>query len=107
MHVSLLSDDFTRPSGRYGRIFINQDMEAPCVFKHERRYWFIGSGLSRCPLNAARAAVADSIWGEWKRLTASSGGSTDIGVHVTFYSQGTFVLPVQGKPRAFIFMANN
>lgn len=107
MHVSLLSDDFTKPAGRYERIFVEQDMEAPCVFKHQGRYWFIGSGLSGWAPNAARAAVADSIWGEWKRLPLPCEGSNTIGAHVTFYSQGTFALPVVGKPGAFIFMADN
>ena len=104
-HVSLLSDDYLRPSGRYARIFVDREMEAPSVFKHDGRYYFIGSSCTGWAPNAARSAVADSICGPWKEL-----GNPCIGieeqVNITFESQSTYVLPVAGKPGAFIFMAD-
>ena len=103
MHVSLLSDDYLRPSGKFKRIFIGRSTEAPAVFKHRGRYYFIGSGCTAYAPNAARSAVANSIWGSWKEL-----GNPCIGKNAdkTFLSQGTFVFPVANKPGAFIFMAD-
>lgn len=103
MHVSLLTDDYLRTAGKYARIFIGRSMEAPTVFKRGGRYYIIASGCTGWAPNAARSAVADSIFGPWKEL-----GNPCIGVEAdkTFRSQGTFVLPVMGKPATFIFMAD-
>jgi len=103
MHVSLLSDDYLVPAGKFKRIFIGRSMEAPAVFKHQDRYYFIGSGCTAYAPNAARSAVANSIWGPWKEL-----GNPCIGKNAdkTFLSQSTFVFPVAGKSGAFIFMAD-
>jgi len=103
MHVSLLSDDYLRPGGKFKRIFIGRSMEAPAVFKHQGRYYFIGSGCTAYAPNAARSAVATSIWGPWKEI-----GNPCVGKNAdkTFLSQSTFVFPVAGKSGAFIFMAD-
>jgi hypothetical protein len=51
------------------------------------------------------SAVADSMLGKWTSLGNPCRGDTTQ-VNTTFGSQGTFVLPVAGKPDAFIFMAD-
>jgi len=103
MHVSLLTDDYLKPSGKFERILVDREMEAPAVFKHQGRYYFIGSGCTGYSPNAARSAVAPSIWGPWKER-----GNPCVGANSekTFFSQSTYVLPVAGKPGAFIFMAD-
>ena len=103
MHVSLLTDDYLRPSGKYARILIGKYLEAPAVFEHEGKYWLIGSGCTGWTPNAAHLAVADSIWGPWAEL---GNPCTGPGSQLTFNSQGTFILPVAGKEDAFIFMAD-
>ncbi len=102
-YISLLSADYLRHSGRYAKAFAGRKMEAPVVFKRGGRYWFIGSGCTGWDPNAARSAVADSIWGPWKEL-----GNPCVGPNrrKTFGAQSTFVFPVAGKPDAFIFMAD-
>jgi len=103
MHVSLLTDDYLLPAGKFKKIFINRYTEAPAVFKHNRHYWFIGSGCSGWQPNPARSAVAPSLWGPWKEL-----GNPCIGPNAdkTFFAQCTYVFPVVGKNDAFIFMAD-
>jgi hypothetical protein len=103
MHVSLLTDDYLRPAGRYQRIFIGRSMEAPAVFKRDGKYYLIASGCTAWAPNAARLAVADNIFGPWSEL-----GNPCIGPDAdkTFHSQSTFILPVQGQKNAFIFMAD-
>ena len=103
MHVSLLTDDYLRPGGKFKRIFVGRYMEAPTVFKHRGKYYFIGSGCTAYAPNSARSAVAESIWGPWKEL-----GNPCVGANAdkTFFSQSTYVLPVAGIPGALIFMAD-
>jgi len=104
MHVSQLTDDYLQPSEKYKRIFIGRYMEAPAVFKHKGKYYFIGSGCTGWAPNAARSAYADSIWGPWTEL-----GNPCIGPNAekTFNAQSTYVLPVAGKDGRFIFMADS
>lgn len=103
MHVSLLTDDYLRPAGKYRRIFVSRSMEAPTVFKHAGKYYLIASGCSAWAPNAARSAVADNIFGPWTEL-----GNPCVGTDAdkTFHSQSTFVIPVQGRDDTFIFMAD-
>lgn len=103
MHVSLLTDDYLHPAGKYHRIFVGRSMEAPAVFKHAGKYYLIASGCSAWAPNAARSAVADNIFGPWTELGNPCAG-TD--ADKTFHSQSTFVMPVQGRDDAFIFMAD-
>lgn len=103
MHVAQLSDDYLSPSGRFERIFVGRYMEAPVIFKHDGRYWFIGSDCTGWAPNAARSAVADSVLGPWAELgNPCEGGDAE----TTFHSQGTYGLPIEGRPGAFIFMAD-
>jgi Glycosyl hydrolases family 43 len=103
MHVTLLSDDYLRPAGKYDRIFIGRSMEAPTVFKRDGKYYLIASGCTAWAPNAARLTVADNILGPWTELgNPCTGPDAD----KTFHSQSTFVLPVQGQTNSFIFMAD-
>ena len=103
MHVSLLTDDYLHTSGEYARVFVGRSMEAPAVFKHGGKYYFIGSGCTAWAPNAARSAVADNIFGPWTELgNPCEGPDAD----TTFHSQSTFVMPVQGRTNTFIFMAD-
>jgi hypothetical protein len=103
MHVSLLTDDYLRTAGKYARIFIGRSMEAPAVFKRDRKYYLIGSACTGWKPNAARMAVADSVFGPWKEL-----GNPCIGKDAdkTFLVQSTYVLPIPGRDDLFIFMAD-
>jgi beta-xylosidase len=65
LHISLLSDDSLTTSGKYVRIFENRWNEAPALCKRGGRYWMISSDCTGWAPNAARSAVADSIWGPW------------------------------------------
>lgn len=103
LHISLLADDFLAPAGRCIRVFEGRYMEAPALFKHNGRYYLMMSGCTGWAPNAARSAVADSIWGPWKEL-----GNPCIGENAdkTFFSQSTYILPVHGKKDAFIYIGD-
>jgi beta-xylosidase len=103
MYISLLTDDYLKPSGIFKREFIDRSREAPAVFKHNNKYYIISSGCTGWIPNPAEYAVADSILGEWEVKGNPCVGK---GKDSTFIAQSTFVLPVQGKENAFIFLAD-
>lgn len=101
MYISLLTDDYLKPSGRFTRNFIKESREAPAVFKHKGKYYMLSSGCTGWDPNVAEIAVADSIMGTWKTI-----GNPCIGPDAdkTFYAQSTYVQPVIGKKNAYIAM---
>lgn len=101
LHVSLLTDDYLKPAGKYARLFPDRFMEAPAVFKRHGKYYLIASGCTGWDPNAARSAVADNIFGPWTELGNPCRGEN---AETTFGSQSTFVLPVAGRPDTFIAM---
>ena len=102
-YISLLSDDYLKHNGKFVRVFVKRGMEAQAVFKHAGKYWFIASGCTGWNPNAARSAVADSIWGPWKELDNPCRGQN---AATTFGGQSAFVFPVAGKPNEFIFVGD-
>jgi hypothetical protein len=104
LHISLLTDDYLSCSGKYARFFVERYMEAPAICKTSKgEYFFIGSDCTGWSPNAARSARASGIWGPWTELGNPCTGEDS---SLTFHSQGTFILPVQGMKDAFIFMAD-
>ena len=102
-HISLLSPDYLQPSGMVNRIFDGLYREAPAMFKHNEKYYLISSGCTGWSPNPAMLASADSILGDWTELYNPCIGPNG---DSTFFAQSTFVLPLEGKPDEFIFMAD-
>jgi len=105
LHISELSDDYLSFTGRWIRAFPGAHNEAPAVFKRDGKYYMITSGCTGWAPNAARSAVAGAMLGEWRALGNPSRGTEEQN-ETTFESQSTFVIPVQGKPGAHIFMGD-
>jgi len=107
LHISKLSDDYLSHSGKWVRIFEYLWHEAPALCKRDGRYWMLSSNCTGWDPNTARSAVADSIWGPWTELGNPCVGPTPhqrLGPALTFGGQSTYILPVQGRPGAFIAM---
>ncbi len=102
LHIALLNDEYTDHSGTYYRYFPGRFMEAPAIFKKDGKYYMMMSGCTGWSANAARSAVADSIFGEWKELGNPCVGNN---AELTFQSQSTYVIPVQGGDK-FIYMGD-
>lgn len=107
LHISLLRDDYLKPSGQYQRAFVtkikNQGPESPAVFKHNNKYYMITSHCTGWDPNPAEYAKADHIMGPWEVIGNPCIGP---GAESTFNSQGTFVFNVLEQPECFIFMAD-
>lgn len=94
--VSLLTDDYTKPSGEYRRILLHQKREAPAVFKRNKKYYLLSSGCTGWDPNKASYAVADSMLGVW---TTREDPCTGKDADKTFYAQSTFVLQIVGEDK--------
>ena len=105
LHLSLLTDDFLKPAGKFIRVFPMAFNEAPAIFKRNGKYFLISSGCTGWAPNAARLASADKLAGPWTEHGNPCVGPADQ-IATTFRSQSTFVLPLPGKKDAFIFMAD-
>jgi len=106
MHVSELTSNYTSFTGKWKRIFEGRYMEAPTFFRRGELYYFIGSGCTAWKPNAARSAVASSIWGPWTELGNPCRGED---ADTTFHSQSTYVLPIGsdgGGEERFLFAAD-
>jgi beta-xylosidase len=99
LHISLLTDDYLAPAGRYVRVFENRWMEAPAICKREGKYYMLMSGCTGWAPNAARSAVAESIWGPWKELGNPCIGN---GNDSTFGGQSTYIVKFNDQPDAYI-----
>jgi len=101
LQISLLTEDYLAPAGQYVHVFRKRYMEAPAICKREGTYYFIGSDCTGWAPNAARSAVADSVWGPWTELGNPCVGE---GSEITFGGQSTYLLPVAGQDDAYIAM---
>lgn len=103
IQIAELSDDYLWHTGRYVRVDPGGQNEAPAIFLHDGTYWMICSGCTGWEPNEARMFSAPSILGPWTRHPNPCAGA-DAGQ--TFGGQGTYVLPLAGKPGSYIFMAD-
>ncbi len=103
LRVARLADDYLSTSGQATCHLIGQHREAPAVFRHHGRYYLLTSGCTGWDPNAALYAVAPTVFGPWE---AKANPCVGPGADRTFDAQGTYVLPVAGRPGAFIFMAD-
>lgn len=103
LNIAELTDDYLDYTGDFIRIAPGGHNEAPTIFKRNGMYWMITSGCTGWDPNEARMFTSSSIWGPWEQLP-----SPFVGDHSekTFYSQGTYVLKVNGTEDTFIFMAD-
>lgn len=106
LHISRLTDDYLNTTGQYVRVFPGGFNEGPAIFRSHGKYWLITSACTGWAPNAARLAVADSIWGPWTKIGNPCVGPAEK-TRITFESQSTFILPVAGKTDAFIFLADH
>lgn len=102
LRIAQLTDDYLSPTTNDSLLF-SKHREAPALFKHKNKYYLITSGCTGWDPNRANLHIASSLFGPWQYAGDPMVGA---GAELTFGGQSTFVLPVQGKRGAFLFMAD-
>lgn len=103
LQLAELSPDYLSHTGKFIRIYVGHQTEAPAVFKKDGTYYMIGSGCTSWDPNPARWFKSPSIWGPWTYMGNPCEGDK---ANITFGGQSTYVLPVPDKKGQFIFMAD-
>jgi hypothetical protein len=102
LRIAKLTDDYLKPTKADSFLF-RKHQEAPAIFKYNGKYYLITSGCTGWAPNQASIHEASNLFGPWKFMGDPMAGPNAL---LTFGGQSTFVLPVQGKKDAFIFMAD-
>ncbi|MED7949306.1 beta-xylosidase, partial [Streptomyces sp. BE303] len=77
-----------------------ESREAPAMFKRDGVYFLLTSGATGWAPNQQKYATADSITGSWS-------GLNDAGDGITYHTQTTFVLPVEGSQgTSYLYMGD-
>ncbi len=105
LHFSELTDDFLDFTGRYYRVLPGESNEAPAIFYLKGKYYMFSSGTTGWKPNPGRLAVADKFTGEWVSLGNPCRGSEEQN-KITFASQSTNILKVEGMKDKFIYMGD-
>lgn len=103
LDIAELNADYTGHTGKFIRVYVGFQTEAPALFKRKGKYYMIGSGCTGWAPNAARWFISDAIMGKWQY---KGNPCTGEGSKLTYGGQSTHVLPVQGEKDGFIFMAD-
>ncbi|WP_316783829.1 glycoside hydrolase family 43 protein [Pedobacter frigiditerrae] len=103
LHMAELTSDYLGHTGKFTRIYIGEQTEAPALFKKNGIYYMIGSGCTGWAPNPARWFTAKSLWGPWTFMGNPCIGA---GAETTFGGQSTYVLPAPNKKGEFIFIAD-
>ncbi|KAL8044620.1 hypothetical protein ABFX02_08G057200 [Erythranthe guttata] len=108
LHIGPLDKDYLDVTGVVRRVLVGQHREAPAVFKYDGTYYMITSGCTGWAPNEARAHAAESMMGNWETMgdPCVVGGNSKVFRFATFFSQGSFVVPVFGFEGLFVFMAD-
>jgi hypothetical protein len=105
LHFSELTDDYLDFTGTYVRVLPGDSNEAPAIFFAKGKYYMFTSGTTGWKPNPARLAVSPKLAGEWKTVGNPCRGTEDEN-KITFGSQSTHILQIEGKKNAFIYMGD-
>lgn len=90
LNLYLLTADYLKVDKLAALLFKGGHREAPVIFKREGTYFLLTSGATGWDPNQASYATSSSLTSGWSSLKNVGDGNT-------FYSQSTYVLPIQGS----------
>jgi hypothetical protein len=97
LYISQLNDDFTDFTGLYCKILIDQEREAPALFRHEKRYYMVSSGCTGWRPNSMLYATSPRLLSGalWKLIDNPCSGP---GYRETFRGQSAYIFSISEKP---------
>lgn len=100
LNLYLLTPDYLKVDKLAAVLFKGGHREAPVLFKRNSTYFLLTSGATGWDPNQASYATSSSLTSGWSALKNVGDGNT-------FYSQSTYVLPVQGSAgTAYLYMGD-
>jgi hypothetical protein len=103
-----LRDDYLFPAGDYHPVEgVEKHTEAPAIVTRPEGFYILGSGTRGWKPNPARSFFATRLTGPYQPLGNPTSGvnpHNGMGPELTFGGQISFVIPVVGKPNAYIAM---
>ena len=100
LNLYLLTPDYLKVDKLAAVLFEGGHREAPALFKRNGTYFLLTSGATGWDPNQASYATSSSLTSAWSALKNVGDGNT-------FYSQSTYVLPVQGSAgTAYLYMGD-
>ena len=90
LNLYLLTPDYLKVDKLAAVLFKGGHREAPALFKRNGTYFLLTSGATGWDPNQASYATSSSLTSGWSALK-------NVGDANTFYSQSTYVLPVEGS----------
>jgi beta-xylosidase len=103
LHIAKLTDDYLSVTTADSMVF-SKHREAPAVMKYKDKFYMITSGCTGWKPNEAWLHRASSMLGPWERVPGNP--MRGPGAALTFDAQSTYILPVEGKKQAYVFMAD-
>jgi Ricin-type beta-trefoil lectin domain-like/Glycosyl hydrolases family 43 len=100
LHVYRLTGDYLEIESLVVKLWVGQKREAPAMFKRNGYYFLLTSGATGWSPNQQKYAYSTNIASGWSSLT-------NFGDGVCYYSQTTFVLPIQGSSTtSFLYLGD-
>jgi len=100
LNLYLLTPDYLKVEKLAAVLFKGGHREAPALFKRNGTYFLLTSGATGWDPNQAAYATSSSLTSGWSAMKNVGDGNT-------FYSQSTYVLPVQGSAgTAYLYMGD-
>jgi len=100
LNLYLLTPDYLKVDKLAAVLFKGGYREAPVLFKRNGTYFLLTSAATGWDPNQARYATSSSLSSGWSALENVGDGNT-------FYSQSTYVLPVQGSAgTAYLYLGD-
>lgn len=104
LQVAELNEDYTAFNGKYSRVLVGMQNEAPAVFKKDGLYYLITSGLTGYKPNAARVSISSNIFGPWTTIGNLVSSENVQDKNTTFNTQPSFVL--KNKDGGYIYIGD-
>ncbi len=100
LNLYLLKSDYLSIDSLAAVLFKGGHREAPALWQRNNVYFLLTSAATGWDPNQAQYATSSSLTSGWS-------GWTNVGDSTTFYSQSTFVVPVQGSSStAYLYMGD-
>lgn len=100
MNIYKLTQDYLTIEQKNTILWPNAQREAPAIMKRGAYYFILTSFFTGCEPNQAKYAFSKSMLGPWSDLI-------DIGSPMTFETQPTYILPIEGeKTTSYLYIAD-